>query len=159
MIQVGERIPQVNLWKLWPDGVRPVPSPHVFSGRKVVVFGLPGAFTPTCSEAHLPGYVARADELRGKGIEAIVCVAPNDAYVMAAWAKTQKTEGVIDMLADGNGDFTRALGLERDMTGTGLGIRMRRFAAIVEDGVVRQLFVEPRGGITVSGVEHVLAAL
>ncbi len=159
MIQVGERIPQVNLWKLYADGVRPVPSPHVFSGRKVVLFGLPGAFTPTCSDAHLPGYLARADELRAKGVDAIVCVAPNDAHVMAAWARAQQTEGVIDLLSDGNGDLARALGLEVDLSGTGLGTRLRRFAAVVEDGVVRHLFVEPRGGVTVSGAEHVLAAL
>lgn len=159
MIQIGERIPEVNLWQLGPEGVRAVPTQRVFAGRRVVLFGVPGAFTPTCSDTHLPGFVLRAGEVRAKGVDSIVCVAVNDPHVMAAWGRVQRAAGAVEMLADGNGELARGLGLEVDLRASGLGTRMRRFAALVEDGVVKQLFVESRPGVDVSGVESILAAL
>jgi peroxiredoxin len=159
MIQVGERIPEVGLKAAAADGLREVSTGEIFAGKKAVLFGVPGAFTPTCSDHHLPGFVARADDLKAKGVELIACVAVNDGYVMRAWGKGSGADGHVLMLADGNGDLARALGLSVDLSRAGMGTRNRRFAAVLEDGVVRFLNVEPGPGVTVTGVETILAAL
>ena len=159
MIEVGERIPQVKLWLATAQGGEPVATGAYFGGRKILLFGLPGAFTPTCSEIHLPGYIAKAKELRAAGIDAIACVAVNDPYVMAAWGDAAGATGKVDLLADGNGELARALGLEVDRTAGGMGRRCRRFAAVIEDGVFTMLAVEPASGVTVCGADHLLEAL
>ena len=156
-IAVGDRLPEGTLWRRADEGVQALPVHDVFAGRRVLLFAVPGAFTPTCSDTHLPGYVMHADELKAK-VDAIACVAVNDAHVMRAWSRANHAEA-IEMLADGNCEWTRALGLTLDLTGTGLGIRSQRYAALIEDGVVRQLWIEPVRGVTVSGAEAVLAAL
>jgi peroxiredoxin len=124
-----------------------------------VLFAVPGAFTPTCSDYHLPGFVIRADEIGAKGVDTIACISVNDPFVMGAWARDQKVADSVVMLADGNGQFTKALGLEMDGSAVGLGVRSQRYAAVIEDGVVTALFVEPERGLTVSSAESVLAAL
>jgi peroxiredoxin len=125
-----------------PDGPSPVTTAHVFKGKTVVVFAVPGAFTPTCSEKHLPGFVAAAEALAGKGVATVACTAVNDIFVLSAWAKAREADGVITMLADGNADFAKALGLDVDLSAFGLGIRSKRYAMIVADGVVKYLAVE-----------------
>ncbi|NIR30024.1 MAG: peroxiredoxin [Gammaproteobacteria bacterium] len=145
-IQVGDRIPQATLHLMTDNGPAPVTTEELFSGKRVVLFGLPGAFTPTCSAAHLPGYVVHADEILNKGVNAIVCVSVNDAFVMDAWGKTQNVDDKVMMVADGNGEFTQALGLELDLTGRGLGVRSQRYAMIVEDGVVKHINIEDSPG-------------
>jgi peroxiredoxin len=131
---------------------------ELFGGKKVVLFSVPGAFTPTCSAKHLPGFVERADEILGKGVDTIACMAVNDVFVMHAWGKSAKADRIL-MLADGNGEFTRALGLELDATGFGMGQRSQRFALVADDGVVSDLFVESPGEFRVSSAEYVLARL
>jgi peroxiredoxin len=131
---------------------------ELFGGKKVVLFSVPGAFTPTCSAKHLPGFVERADEILGKGVDTIACMAVNDVFVMHAWGKSAKADRIL-MLADGNGEFTRALGLELDATGFGMGQRSQRFALVADDGVVSDLFVESPGEFRVSSAEYVLAKL
>jgi peroxiredoxin len=158
-IKIGDRIPEVQLRVMTPEGPRPVSSTEVLGKGKVVLFAVPGAFTPTCSDHHLPGFVVRADEIRSKGVDTIACVAVNDPFVMGAWARDQKVEDRVTMLSDGNGEFTRAVGLELDGSAFGLGTRSQRYAAILEDGVVKALFVEPGPGLEVSSAESVLAAL
>ncbi len=158
-IAVGDRIPDVELRTMTADGPRPIGSLEALGSGRVVLFAVPGAFTPTCSDYHLPGFVVRAEELRAKGVEKLACVAVNDAFVMGAWGSAQNADGEVLMLADGNGDFARAIGLELDLRAGGLGIRSRRYAAILEDGVVRHLAVEEGGGLEVSTAEAVLAAL
>jgi peroxiredoxin len=158
-IAVGDTIPDVELRTPTADGPQPVQSGDVLGSGKVVLFAVPGAFTPTCSDHHLPGFVLRAKEIRDKGVDTIACIAVNDAFVMGAWGDQQGVDGLVLMLADGNGDFTRALGLELDGTGVGLGLRSQRFAAVIDDGVVSHLFVEPGPGLTVSGADEVLAVL
>jgi peroxiredoxin len=128
-------------------------------GKRIVVFGVPGAFTPTCSAQHVPGYVKHAEALKAKGIDEIWCVAVNDAFVMGAWAKEQGSQGIIRMLADGSAEWTRALGLELDLTARGLGIRCQRFAMVIQDGVVEKLAIEAPGKFEVSSAEAVLASL
>jgi peroxiredoxin len=159
MIEVGERMPQVKLWLATAQGGEPVATGAYFAGRKILLFGLPGAFTPTCSEIHLPGYIAKAKELRAAGIDAIACVAVNDPYVMAAWGDAAGATGKVDLLADGNGELARALGLEVDRTAGGMGQRCQRFAAVVDDGIFTILAVEPATGVTVCGAEHLLDTL
>lgn len=159
MIQVEDRIPPVSLWKATAQGGEKIATAEFFAGRKILLFGLPGAFTPTCSEIHLPGYIAKAKELRAAGVDAIACLSVNDPYVMAAWGEAAGATGKVDLLADANGDLARALGLEVDLSASGLGRRCRRFAAVVEDGVFVMLAVEPARGITVCGAEHLLEAL
>jgi peroxiredoxin len=139
-----------------PEAVR---SRDVLGKGKVVFFAVPGAFTPTCSDYHLPGFVHRADEFFAKNVDTIACISVNDPFVMGAWGRDQKVEDKVLMLADGNGEFTRAMGLEVDMSGAGLGTRSQRYAAIVEDGVVTGLFVEPERGLNVSSADALLAAL
>jgi peroxiredoxin len=158
-IAVGDRIPDVELWRVTDDGFAGVRSTAVLGEGKVVLFAVPGAFTPTCSDYHLPGFVIRADEISAKGVDTIACISVNDPFVMAAWAKDQKVPPAVVMLADGNGEFTRAVGLEMDGRGVGLGTRSQRYAAVIEDGVVTALFVEPERGLTVSSAESVLSAL
>jgi peroxiredoxin len=158
-IAVGERIPDVELRTMGEDGPKPVRSTAVLGRGKVVLFGLPGAFTPTCTDFHLPGFVSRAGEFQAKGVELIACVSVNDAWVMDAWASYRRVGDKVLMLADGNGEFTRTLGLEEDLSAKGLGMRSQRYAAVLEDGVVTYLGIEPGPGLSVSGAEAVLAAL
>ncbi|WP_147652366.1 peroxiredoxin [Vulcaniibacterium gelatinicum] len=156
-IKVGDRVPEVTLKRI-RQGVETVDTRTLFEDKTVVVFAVPGAFTPTCSERHLPSYIQHFHEFRERGIE-VACLAVNDPFVMQAWARSQNVPEGLQMLADGNADFTRALGLEMDASAYGMGIRSRRFAMVVQDGVVRQLFVEAPGEYRVSSAEHVLEAL
>ena len=156
-IKPGDRIPEVVL-KHIHDGVQAIDTRTIFDGKKVVLFGVPGAFTPTCSEKHLPGYVERFDAFRARGIE-VACMAVNDPFVMQAWGESQHVPDGLLMLSDGNGDFARAIGLEMDSSAYGMGVRSKRFALYVDDGVVRKLFVESPGEFKVSGAEHVLASI
>jgi peroxiredoxin len=158
-ISVGDTIPDVELRTMTAEGPKPVRSRDVLGTGKVVLFAVPGAFTPTCSDHHLPGFVLRADDLRAKGVDTIACVAVNDAFVMGAWGQTQNTDGNVVMLADGNGAFTAEMGLEMDGSGFGLGTRSRRYAAILDDGVVTELMVESAPGLDVSSADSVLAKL
>ena len=157
-IKVGDKLPSTTLFRIGADGVETYGSDEVFAGRKVVVFGLPGAFTPTCTAQHMPGYVKRAEEFAAKGV-AIACLSVNDAWVMKAWAKDQDATGKVEMLADGNAEFTRAIGLDADMSARGYGARCRRFAMIVDDGVVMTLAIEDGPVLKVSAAEKMLAAL
>ena len=156
-IQPGERIPE-SILQYVADGVHKIDTLALFEGRKLVLFSVPGAFTPTCSERHLPGFVEHLDTFRERGIE-VACMAVNDPFVMQAWGESQHVPAGMRMLADGNADFTRALGLEMDASGFGMGTRSKRFALYAEDGVVRELFVEAPGEFRVSSAENVLAHL
>ena len=156
-IQPGERIPE-SILQYVADGVHRIDTLALFEGRKFVLFSVPGAFTPTCSERHLPGFVEHFDAFRERGIE-VACMAVNDPFVMQAWGESQHVPAGMRMLADGNADFTRALGLEMDASGFGMGTRSKRFALYAEDGVVRELFVEAPGEFRVSSAENVLAHL
>ncbi|HET6907426.1 MAG TPA: peroxiredoxin [Rhodanobacteraceae bacterium] len=156
-IKVGDRIPSATL-NVIRDGVQSVGTDEIFKGKKVVLFSVPGAFTPTCSEKHLPGFVEHYQEFRKRGIE-VVCMAVNDAFVMKAWAKDRGVPEGLLMLADGNGDFAKSLGLEMDASKFGMGMRSKRFALYVEDGVVKQVHVEAPGEFKVSSAEAMLAAV
>ena len=156
-IQPGERIPEAILQYV-RDGVQKIDTDTLFEGNRQVLFAVPGAFTPTCSERHLPGFVEHYEAFRNKGI-GVACMAVNDPFVMHAWGESQHVPPGLRMLADGNGDFTRALGLQMDASGYGMGLRSKRFALYAENGVVRQLFVEAPGEFRVSSAEHVLNAL
>ena len=156
-IQAGEHIPEAILQYI-DGGVQKVDTLALFEGRKLVLFAVPGAFTPTCSERHLPSFVEHYDEFQRRGI-GVACMAVNDAFVMQAWGESQHVPAGMRMLADGNADFTRALGLEMDASGFGMGTRSKRFALYAEDGVVRELFVEAPGEFRVSSAENVLAHL
>jgi peroxiredoxin len=159
-INVGDRIPSVTLKQLTPEGVKEVATDEIFRGKRIVLIAVPGAFTPACSQRHLPGYVERAADIKAKGIDEIACVAVNDAFVMGAWGRDQKAEGKVRMLADGSGDFARALGLELDLSKGGLGIRSKRYSMLVDDGVVKSLNVEQQPGqVDLSGAEAMLKAL
>ena len=159
-IKVGDRLPEATFRRMTAEGVKDVTTGELFAGKKVVLFAVPGAFTPTCSAQHLPGYVAKADAFKAKGIDVVACVAVNDAFVLDAWAKANDVGDKVLMLADGNATFTKAIGLELDGTGRGLGIRSRRYAVVVEDGVVKDLRVdEVPGVVDASGADAVLAAL
>lgn len=157
-IKVGDTLPNTTFFRIGDDGVESFDSDEVFKGRKVVVFGLPGAFTPTCTAQHMPGYVKRADEFAAKGV-AIACLSVNDAWVMKAWAKDQEATGKVEMLADGNAEFTRAIGLDADMSARGYGVRCRRFAMIVDDGVVQHVAIEEQPVLKVSAAEKMLPLL
>jgi peroxiredoxin len=156
-IQVGDPIPEATLNEL-NDGVQAVSTGELFAGRKVVLFAVPGAFTPTCSAKHLPGYVEHMAKFAARGVD-VACLSVNDAFVMGAWARDQHVPAGLHMLADGNGAFTRALGLELDATPFGMGLRAKRFALYAEDGVVRQLHVEAPGEFKVSAADYVLEQL
>ena len=159
-IQEGTRIPDVKVMISDEDGMpKQAQSGDVLGKGKVVLFAVPGAFTPGCSNFHLPGFVLRAPELFERGVDRIACVAVNDAFVMKAWGDDQEVGDAILMIGDGNGDFTKAMGLEMDGSGFGLGQRSQRYAAIVDDGVVKKLLVEPASGVDVSSSENVLANL
>ena len=157
-INVGDSIPASTLKTMGDNGPQDITTDDLFSGKKVVLFAVPGAFTPGFSMTHLPGYVVNADKIKAKGVDTIACMAVNDAFVMDAWGKAQNADEIL-MLADGNGDFTRALDLELDGSGFGLGMRSQRFAMIVEDGVVRHLAVEEGPGVEISAAESILAQL
>lgn len=158
-IATGDRIPDVKVFTFGEAGPEVTTSADVLGTGKVVLFGVPGAFTPTCSDHHLPGFVMRAEDLKAKGVDTIVCVSVNDPFVMSAWGHDQKVGRSVVMLADGNGEFTEAMGLTMDGSGFGLGRRSQRYAAIIDDGVVSWLAVEPGPGLKVSSAEEVLAAL
>jgi glutaredoxin/glutathione-dependent peroxiredoxin len=159
-IAVGDKVPDVKVYTFSEKGPEATTSAEVLGQGKVVLFAVPGAFTPTCSDHHLPGFVMRAQDLRAKGVDSIVCVAVNDPFVMGAWGKDQHVGSEVVMLADGNGEFTDAMGLTMDGSGFGLGaLRSQRYAAIIEDGIVTWLAVESGAGLNVSSAEEVLAAL
>jgi len=158
-IKIGDRIPEATLTIMGEVGPRNVSTEALFQGRRLVLFGLPGAFTPTCSARHLPGYLDEADAIRAKGVDAILCLAVNDAFVMDAWGKQHNVRDRILMVADGNGDFTRAVGLELDMTARGFGWRSQRYGMVVEDGVVRALNIEKPGEPEVSEARSILNLL
>jgi peroxiredoxin len=157
-IKEGDKLPEATM-HIMKDG-RPtaVTTQELFGGKKVVAFAVPGAYTPTCSQAHLPGFVVHADDIKAKGVDSIICISVNDAFVMDSWGKDKNAEQLL-MVGDGNGAFTRALGLEMDGSGFGLGTRSQRFAMIVEDGVVTKLAVEAPGKFEVSSAEAIMAAL
>jgi peroxiredoxin len=155
-IQTGEKIPSVTLKA---TDMKDVTTQEIFGGKKVVIFAVPGAFTPTCSKQHLPGYVAKAGEIKARGIDSIVCVSVNDAFVMDAWGRDVGVGDAVTLLADGNGDFAKALGLDFDGSGIGFGIRSQRYAAIVDDGVVKHVAVEKPMKFEVSSAEAILEAL
>ena len=157
-IQEGDKLPDATLHVMQDGRPTALSTQELFGGKKVVLFAVPGAFTPTCSQAHLPGFVANADAIKAKGVDSIVCVAVNDAFVMDAWGKDGNAEELV-MAGDGNGDFTNAIGLAMDGTGFGLGQRSQRYAMIVDDGVVTKLAVEAAGALDVSKAEAMLEAL
>ena len=159
MIKVGDKIPSATLMQMKDGGPKPVTTDQLFAGKKVALFALPGAFTPTCSAKHLPGFIQHSEALKGKGIDSIACVSVNDAFVMGAWGEQQKAGDKVMMLADGNGDFTRALGLELDATKFGMGKRSQRYSMVVDNGVVTQLNVEQPGAFEVSSADHMMALL
>ena len=158
-IKAGEKMPAGAFGIMMESGPGSMTTETLFAGKKVVLFSVPGAFTPTCSLKHLPGFVDHVDEIHGRGVDTIACMAVNDVFVMHAWGAASGAAGKVLMLADGNGDYTRALGLELDATGFGMGMRGQRFAIIVEDGTATHVAVEPPGKFGVSSAESVLAAL
>ena len=157
-ISIGDKLPSVNLVKVTGDGPDKVSTDEFFAGRTVALFAVPGAFTPTCSAKHLPGFVEKHDALKAKGVDEIACVSVNDAFVMDAWSRSAYADGVT-MLADGNGDFAQAVGLGMDGSAFGLGKRSQRYSMLVEDGVVKQLNVEAPGEFKVSSAEHLLTEM
>jgi len=157
-ISKGDKIPAATFTHMTADGPKPLSSDELFGNKKVVLFALPGAFTPTCSAAHLPSYVANADKIKAKGVDDIVCLATNDAFVMDAWGKAQNAQE-IHMVADGSAEFTRAVGLELDLTARGMGVRSQRYAMVVDNGKVSVIAVEAPGKFEVSGAEAILAKL
>ncbi|PCI51772.1 MAG: peroxiredoxin [Alphaproteobacteria bacterium] len=158
-IAVGDKLPEATLVEMTAEGPAPRTTEDIFKGRKVALFSVPGAFTPTCSAKHLPGFINQADAFKAKGVDEIVCIAVNDAFVMGAWGAAQNAGGKVSMLADGNGDFSRALGLEMDGKAYGMGMRGQRFSIIVEDGTVTSLNVEGPGEFHVSSADHMLTQL
>jgi len=158
-IKVGERMPAGTLKMMTKDGPKDVSTDDLFKGKKVVLFSVPGAFTPTCDAKHLPGFVQLADQIRAKGVDTIACMAVNDVFVMNAWGKASNCAGNVLMLADGNGDYARSLGLELDAHGFGMGSRSQRFSLLVEDGVVKRANIEAPGKFEVSSAEYVLNQL
>ena len=158
-IKVGDTIPSMKLMMATPEGPKEISTDEIFKGKKVVLFAVPGAFTPTCTFKHLPGFVEQADEFKAKGVDAVACIAVNDAFVMGAWAKAQGAEGKVLMLADGSGQFTKALGLELDLTARGMGVRSQRYALMAQNGKVTHIAVEAPGGFEVSKAESILAHL
>ena len=154
-----QTVPDVEIFTPGPDGPRKIRTGEVLGSGKTVLFGLPGAFTPGCDRTHLPGFVEQADDLFAKGVDRIACLSVNDAFVMDAWGKAHDVGDKIVMLADGNGDFTKAMGLEMDGTGFGLGLRSKRYAAIIEDGVITSLEVDEAGGVDASSCGAVLLRL
>jgi len=158
-IKSGEKLPQASFMTLGEEGPAPKTTDEIFGGKRVALFAVPGAFTPTCSAKHLPGFVGKADELKAAGIDTIACTSVNDVFVMGAWGEQQEVGENVEMLADGNGDFAKDIGLTMDGTGFGMGLRSQRYAMVVKDGVVEHLFVEGPGEFKVSSAEHMLEAL
>jgi peroxiredoxin len=158
-IKVGDKVPAVKLMHMGAGGPEAITTDELLKGKKAVVFGVPGAFTPTCSAKHLPGFVEHAEELKSKGVESIVCTAVNDVFVMNAWGKDQGVGDKVMMVADGDADFAKSAGLELDLTGKGLGLRSQRFAMIVDDGVVKALMIDPPGAFGKTSAEAVLDTL
>jgi len=155
-IKVGDKLPEATFMTMGPDGPMPVTTSDVFSGKRVALFAVPGAFTPTCSAKHLPGFKDNVEAFKAKGVEAIACTSVNDVFVMGAWGKDQGVSGEMQMLADGNGDFAKEIGLELDASGFGMGARSQRYAMVVKDGVVESLHVEDGGEFKVSSAEYLL---
>ena len=158
-IKVGDKLPSVKLRQMTAEGPKEVGTDELFAGKKAVLFALPGAFTPTCSAKHVPGFVQHYDEFVKKGVQLIACLSVNDAFVMGAWGKDQHADDKVLMLADGNGDFTKAVGLTMDATGYGMGTRSQLYAMVVDNGVVKTLNVEAPGAFEVSSAEAILKAL
>ena len=158
-IKVGDTVPSITLRQMTTDGIKEVSTDELLGGKKVVLFALPGAFTPTCSSKHVPGFIENAEALKGRGVDAIACVSVNDAFVMDAWGRDLGVGDSVLMLADGNADFTRAVDLMLDGSGIGFGLRSQRYAMIVDDGVVKHLAVEDGTGLDVSAAERTLAML
>ncbi len=158
-IKVADRMPSGVLKTMSAEGPKDVSTDELFKGKKVVLFSVPGAFTPTCDAKHLPGFVQLADQMRAKGVDLIACMAVNDVFVMNAWGKASGVADKVLMLADGNGDYAKALGLELDASGFGMGLRGQRFALVIEDGVVKHADIEAPGQFKVSAAEHVLGQL
>jgi peroxiredoxin len=155
-IKAGDKVPAVKLKSMTKDGIKDFTTDDIFKGKKVAIFGLPGAFTPTCSAKHLPGFVNHYDALKAKGVDTVACVSVNDAFVMDAWGKAQNVGDKVMMLADGNADFAKAMGIEMDGTGFGMGLRMKRFSMYVVDGEVKSFNLEKPGAFEVSNVETML---
>ena len=158
-VEVGDRIPGGKFSVMGAQGPGSITTDELFKGKKVVIFAVPGAFTPTCSLKHLPGFVEQAAAIRAKGVDTVACMAVNDVFVMAAWGRELVPDDSVLMLADGNAEFTRALGLELDATGFGMGIRSKRFSMIVDDGVIRTLNIEPPGQFGLSSADTILEQL
>lgn len=158
-IAVGDKVPNVKVMLATAEGPQAAETGELLGSGKVALFSVPGAFTPTCSAKHLPGFVEKAGDFKARGVDKIVCMSVNDAFVMDAWGKDQNAGGKVEMMADGNGDFARALGLTMDGKGFGMGERSQRFSAVIEDGVVKQLNVEEPGAYDVSSAEHMLGQL
>jgi peroxiredoxin len=158
-IKAGDKLPSATLKTMTADGPKDVTTDALFAGKKAILFAVPGAFTPGCSMKHVPGFVRHYDDLKAKGIELVACVSVNDAFVMGAWEKDQKAEGKVMMLADGNGDFAKAMGLTMDGTGYGLGLRSQRYAVLLDNGVIKHLNVETAPGVDASSAETMLSLL
>ena len=158
-VKVGDKVPSAKFKFMSADGMKDMTTDELFAGKKVALFALPGAFTPTCSAKHLPGFIEKAAELKAKGIDKIACVSVNDAFVMDAWGKQQNCGDKVVMLGDGNADFTKAMGLTMDGTANGMGTRSQRYAMVVDNGVIKQLFVEQPRAYEVSSAEHMLKNL
>ncbi|MBN9071465.1 MAG: peroxiredoxin [Rhizobiales bacterium] len=158
-ITVGEKLPDTTFKTITADGSKDLSTADIFAGKKVVLFGVPGAFTPTCSNNHLPGYIENHDAILARGVDTIAVVATNDQHVMGAWARFTGGEGKILYLSDGNGDFVRKTGLDTDLSTAAMGLRSKRFSMIVEDGVVKTINVEDKPGVNVSGASHILEQL
>lgn len=158
-IKAADRMPQGTLKTMTSDGPKDVSTDELFKGKKVVLFSVPGAFTPTCDAKHLPGFLQRAADLKAKGVDTIACMAVNDVFVMNAWGKSSGVGDKVLMLADGNGDYAKALGLTMDASRFGMGVRGQRFAIVVDNGIARQVYIEGPGEFKVSAAEHVLASL
>ena len=158
-LTVGDRVPEAEFFIMTPEGRKKLPSSEVFNGKKIVLFGVPGAFTGTCHKLHVPSYLLNLDQIKAKGVDTVACLAVNDADVMHAWSKQTGADGKILFLADGNGDFTRAMGLERDFSAGGMGKRSARYSMIVENGVIKRINVEDKPGVNVSGGDTILEQL
>jgi len=158
-IQIGDKIPAVDVQYMGQDGVETVNTSELFAGKKVVLFALPGAFTPTCSASHLPGFVVNADALKARGIDLIVCLSVNDAFVMDAWGRQNNAEDQVMMIADGSARFSKAVGLELDLDARGMGIRSQRYSMLIDDGVVKAMHLEAPGEFKVSDAETMLNSL
>jgi peroxiredoxin len=158
-IKVGDKLPEATFMEMTADGPKPVTTAQVFSGKTVALFAVPGAYTPTCSARHLPGFVDKASEFKAKGVDEIVCTSVNDVFVMGAWSKSSNAEGTVRMLADGNGAFAKAIGLELDASGFGMGHRSQRYSMLVKDGTVAELNVEAGGEFKVSSADYLLGQI